>query len=176
MISMQKKIHSGIRYVLAAVLVFTLAFHVRSKAVETLPRDSDEGTYLAAGVEFAQIFRSGDLFGLTQTNANPEHPPLNKIGFGLAMLPLLGDAPPEDQFAAVNEPIGKAARQFSAVFGALAAALLALVNPFAGIMLALHTMTVKYTSEIMLEALPLFTSLAAVLAYLRFKYNTPDAP
>ena len=46
---------------------------------------------------------------------------------------------------------------------------LALVNPLAGLFLAVHTFTIKYTSQVMLEALPALTSTVAVLAYARSK-------
>ena len=42
--------------------------------------------------------------------------------------------------------------------------ILALVDPLAGGLLAVHTLFIKYTSQAYLEALPLFAGLAAVLA------------
>ena len=47
--------------------------------------------------------------------------------------------------------------------------LLAIVNPLAGLFLAVHTFTIKYTSQVMLEALPAFTSLVTVFCYVRYK-------
>ena len=45
--------------------------------------------------------------------------------------------------------------------------ILALVDPLAGGLLAVHTMTVKYTAQFYLEALPHLTSLVAILAMTR---------
>lgn len=154
---------------LAAILVFTLAFGLRQRAAGFLPRDADEGTYLEAAGAFALLVRDGNWGGFLHTNPNPEHPPLNKILFGLAVAGTDAQLPFADPYAAVTQPPGAAARMVSVWLGALTAGLLALFNPLGGLFYAVHTMTVKYTSEIMLEGLPSLTSLAAVLAYLRFQ-------
>jgi 4-amino-4-deoxy-L-arabinose transferase-like glycosyltransferase len=60
-----------------------------------------------------------------------------------------------------------AARTASGLLGALTVGLLAWLQPLAGLFLAIHTYTVKYTSLVMLEALPALTSLAAVACYAR---------
>lgn len=158
--------------VLAALL---LAWSLRMRAVELLPGDYDEDDYLRAAQQFSTLIRSGDWAGFTQTNYRQEHPPLAKYVFALSLLsvppePLLPDRPTTaepDQ----NLPAGqlRAARTTSALFGALTAGLLALVNPFAGLLLAIHAMTIKYDSQVMLEALPALTSLGLVLAYLQYK-------
>jgi hypothetical protein len=53
----------------------------------------------------------------------------------------------------------------SAIFGTLEVGLLALINPLAAALLAIHTFTIKYTSQAMLERVPAFFSLLAVVAY-----------
>lgn len=63
----------------------------------------------------------------------------------------------------------RSARRIGAIFGTLTAVLLALINPLAGFLLGINALTTKYTSQIMLEALPALTSLAAVISYSRFK-------
>ena len=60
-----------------------------------------------------------------------------------------------------------ASRSLSAVFGTLAVFLLALVDPLAGGLLAIHTLAVKYTAQAYLEALPHLASLGAVSALRR---------
>ncbi|NWF64892.1 MAG: hypothetical protein HXY38_11365 [Chloroflexi bacterium] len=153
------------------LLVTAFAFFLREKAASNLNRDSDEATYLAAGEEFAALIQTGNWSGFLETNPNPEHPPFTKILFGFAIVnqpQTPADMPVDDT---VFSPRGASARQVSVIFGALAAGLLALVNPFAGLLLAMHTMTIKYTSEIMLEAVAAFTSLASVLCYIGCKKN-----
>ena len=44
---------------------------------------------------------------------------------------------------------------------------LSAINPLAGLILAEHTWTIKYTSQVMLEALPALSSLLVVVFYLR---------
>jgi 4-amino-4-deoxy-L-arabinose transferase-like glycosyltransferase len=136
--------------------------------------DYDEGWYLEAAQRIARVLESGDLGALTApaTNFRPEHPQLAKLVFGLAIVPahdrtptsrssVWGERPrmPEAQLVA--------ARTASGLLGALEVLLLAWLNPLAGLFLAIHTYTVKYTSLVMLEALPSLTSLAAVACYTR---------
>jgi ABC-type sugar transport system permease subunit len=61
------------------------------------------------------------------------------------------------------------ARMVSGILGTLESLFLAAVNPLAGLFLAVHSFTVKYTSQVMLEALPAFTSLICVLCYIQYK-------
>ncbi|PWH18685.1 MAG: hypothetical protein DDG60_00185 [Anaerolineae bacterium] len=152
-----------------AVVVFALAFALRERAATFLPRDSDEGVYLDAGGAFALLIRQSHWSGFLQTNPNPEHPPLNKILFGLAISRTNASLPFPDPHEAVHTPPGAAARRVSVWLGALTAGLLTLVNPLGGLFYAIHTMSIKYTAEIMLEGLPSLTSLGAVLAYLQFQ-------
>lgn len=159
-------------HILAILLVLILAWNLRIQATQALPPDSDEGIYLDNAVQFAHLIQSSDWAGFLETNPNPEHPPLSKILFGWAILPAFErDMQSGDLYQAVLSPTGFNARRAAAVFGALAAGLLAWFNPIGGFFLAVHTMTVKYTSEIMLEGLPSFTSLASVLCYTAYKRN-----
>jgi ABC-type sugar transport system permease subunit len=158
---------------LAVVLVAGLAWGLRWRAATMLPVDFDEDDYLRASQQYTALIRANDWGGFTQTNYRSEHPPLSKILFGISLLqtpasPLIPDRPtsaqpdqtlPRDQV--------RAARTLSAFLGTLTAGLLALVNPLAGLLLAVHGMTIKYDSQIMLEALPALSSLAMVLAYLQ---------
>ena len=61
----------------------------------------------------------------------------------------------------------RVARTVSAVLGALEVLALALLNPLAGLFLAIHTWQIKYTSQIMLEPLPSLMSALAVLCYFK---------
>jgi hypothetical protein len=54
------------------------------------------------------------------------------------------------------------------LWGTLAVLALAVINPLAGFFLGIDTLSVKYTSEVYLEALPLLTSLLCGLTYVRW--------
>jgi len=160
---------------LAILLAVLLAGLLRWRAVQRLPIDYDENDYLRAGQQYAALLRSHDWAGFTQVNERPEHPPLNKIVFGVALLSV-----PEAQIVPERDPSQppaeylppqqlRADRTASAIFGTLEVLLVALVNPLAGIFLGIHTFTIKYTSQVMLEALPAFTSFAGALCYLAAK-------
>lgn len=144
------------RVALAAVL---LSLFLRLWASWQLPVDADEPVYVQAGFEYARLLRAGDLRGVIDYPGNPEHPPLVKLIYGGIVL-LLGDRADWERVLLLS-------RMTSAVFGSLAVWLAALIDPLAGLMLAVQTLVVKYTSQAYLEALPLLASLAAALALLR---------
>ena len=161
--------------IFAVILVIGVAGMTRWKAVTTLGIDYDEDDYLRAAQEYTAIFRSGDFAKIVDTNYRPEHPAFAKIVMGLALLgepekPLTPDNPTSaepNQYLARN--LLRTDRVTNAVFGVITAGLLAIVNPLGGLLLGIHAWTIKYVSQIMLEAIPAFTSLVSVLAYLMWK-------
>lgn len=166
--------------VLAVLAVLALAGWLRWRAVLQLPPDYDEDDYLRAAQEYASLVRSGDWNGFTGYNYRTEHPPLAKIVLGFSILaapeyPLIPDRPTTagpDQ--SLPKDLLRSGRTAGAILGTLSAGLLAIANPLAGVLLAIHTYNIKYTSQVMLEALPALTSLALVLCYLRFKRTRKD--
>ena len=156
---------------LAAVVVVAAVLH--AVTVDRLPIDYDEDDYLRAGTRYATAIKAGDPGILLRENYRPEHPPLAKIVYGLALLPLdpapeIPDQPTTAEPAAMlPQPHFDVARATAATLGVLEAAALALVSPLAGLLLAIDTWQLKYTSQVMLEALPAALSLLAVLAYTR---------
>ena len=161
--------------VAAVLLVVLVAAGTRVAAVDRLKIDYDEDDYLRAGQLYAEAIRTGDWAAFTDTNYRPEHPPLAKIVYGvvLAALPparLVPDRPTSAGPALrLPEPQLDAARLTAATFGVLEVAAIALVDPIGGLFLAVHTWTIKYTSQVMLEALPALLSVLTVLAYLAWK-------
>lgn len=136
-----------------------LAALLRGWAALRLPTDYDEPTYLQAGFDYARALRAGDLNAVIDYAGHREHPALGKLLYGLVVLTLGRHA---DRTLALY-----AGRGLSAVFGTLAVLALALLDPPAGGLLAAHTMAVKYTGQVYLEALPHLASLLAVLAFAR---------
>lgn len=159
----------------AIVAVTAIALGLRLRAVERLPIDYDEDDYLRAGQQYATAMREGDWEALTELNYRTEHPPLAKLVYGLALVGLdeveeIPDRPTTaGPAASLPEPHLGVARKTAAGAGVLEVLALAVVSPLAGLFLAVHTFTIKYTSQVMLEALPALTSTLAVLAYARSK-------
>ena len=161
--------------ILAIIAITIMAWSLRSRAVNLLPVDYDEDDYLRAAQQFTQLIRMKDWVGFQETNYRAEHPPLSKIFVGFSLLsapeaPLIPDRPTSadpDKFLPMELLL--AARTIGAVFGTITVALLALINPVGGLLLAFHTFTIKYDSQVMLEALPALTSLIVVMAYLQSK-------
>ena len=158
---------------LRVVLLAVVAAVFHAVAVRDLPIDFDEDDYLRAGSRYATAIKAGDPGILLRENYRPEHPPLSKIAYGLALLPLepapeIPDQPTTAEPAAtLPQPHLDVARAAAAALGTLEVAALALVSPVAGLFLAIDTWQLKYSSQVMLEALPAALSLLAVLAYSR---------
>ncbi len=157
--------------ILIVVAVVALAWMLRARAVDLLPIDYDEDDYLRAAQQMAVVIQAGDWAALTEINYRSEHPPLAKLAYGVALAGL----PPADEIpdrpttagpaASLPQPHLDTARRVSALFGTLEVLVLALLNPLAALFLGIHTWTIKYSSQVMLESLPAFTSAAAVVAY-----------
>ena len=163
-------------WIISCLAVIGLAWAVRWHALTTLNIDYDEDDYLRAGQEYAHLIRTKNWSGFMTTNYRPEHPPLAKIMVGLSILGQpepVNLVPDRPSTASPNNYLPrnqlKSARIVNAIFGTLTVGLLALIDPVAGALLAIHSFTVKYVSQIMLEALPAFLSLGSVLAYLQTK-------
>jgi hypothetical protein len=141
------------------VSIVLLALLLRGWAVMRLPIDFDEPTYLEAAADYADALRAGDRNGVIDYEGNREHPALVKVLYGLVVL-VLGEE-------AGTLVAGLACRALSAILGTLAVLLVALLDPLAGGLLAVHTLAIKYTSQVYLEALPHLASIGAVLALSR---------
>ena len=168
-------------YFLTILLVVIIALWLRLRAVDLLPIDYDEDDYLAAGQRYAQALAAGDINRLIDYNFNYEHPPLPKIVYGLALLPLppapllpeLGpNIPPA---ASLPEPHFHVARLTAAAISTVQVLALALFDPLAGLLLAIHTWQIKYTAQVMLEPLPALTSTLTILFYIKSKNSRKPA-
>jgi ABC-type sugar transport system permease subunit len=161
--------------IFAILFIIAIAWFVRAHAVGTLPHDYDEDDYLRAAQEYTHLVRTSDWHGFQETNYRPEHPPLAKILMGLSLLSsaeeeLTPDAPTTAQpNQDLPETLVHSARTLNAILGVLTVALLTIIDPIAGLSLALHSFTIKYVSQVMLEALPALTSLVTAFAYLQYK-------
>jgi hypothetical protein len=153
--------------------IVALAWLLRARAVQMLPVDYDEDDYLRAAQDMAEVIRAGEWGDLRELNLRPVHPPLAKLMFGLAIarLPPVEKVPDRPYLpgpaASLPQPHLDVARYSAALLGTLEVLLLAILNPLGAFFLAIHTWTIKYTSQVMLEALPAFTSAAAVMSYER---------
>lgn len=163
-------------YLGSVALITLLSLGVRLYAVPRLNVDYDEPVYLGDAIQYASDLRSGQFKMLAWSETTYEHPALYKILYGAV---LLGYRPIDrlpDRDLPRLAPIASTAagpwdialRYLSVAWGTLAVLVLALINPLAGLFLGIDTLSVKYTSEVYLEALPLLSSLLCALAYLRW--------
>ncbi len=167
------KIFSKILYILGILAAVAAAVGLRLRAVNMLPIDYDEPVYFHAAQLYSEEIHTGDLIGLMNVDVNMEHPPLFKILYGFVLTAF----PPTQELTqsqvdnplstTLPQPQGRALRLTSVGINVAEVLLLAILNPVAGLCLAVHTYSIKYTSQIMLEALPAFTSLVVVASYLK---------
>lgn len=139
---------------LFVIVLISVLLHAWS--VWQLPVDYDEPVYLKAGQEYAHFIKNGDLRGIINYQGNREHPPLTKLLYSIPYL--ISNEQPDSDFPLY------AARSISALFGILAVYFLARRNLWAGFFMAFHSMTLKYTSQAYLEALPMLMVILATLS------------
>ena len=177
---MNKTVQATLHYLLI-LLVIMVAFGLRSHASNSLSIDYDEDDYLRAGQEFAHLIRTSNWRGFLETNYRPEHPQLAKIMFGLSILglpekPLVADVPiTADPAETLPPELLHTARSMSVLWGTITAALLALMNPLGGLLLAIHSFTIKYTSQVMLDGFAALMSTSTALAYYFSKRKSGKA-
>lgn len=160
--------------ILAIVVITILALGLRGYAANTLYIDFDEPVYMRAALEYTNHIREGKFTWLAWNTTNYEHPSLYKILYGAAFL----FEDPIDQFYRSDTRIGipmieaqaieygMLGRWISVTFGTLTVLAATIINPVAGFFLAVNTFSVKYTSLVYLEALPMLASFLSLLAYL----------
>lgn len=164
--------------ILFILLVISLSASLRLLAVENLPVDYDEDDYLRAGQQYADGMRTGDWGVFTRENYRSEHPPLSKIIYGLALraLPPFPSIPDRPVTAGPDQSLPRApllvARLASAGINLLAVLVTAMINPLAGFFLGVHTFTIKYSSQVILEGVPTLTSLLVVVFYLLYRRSS----
>lgn len=141
------------------IFIVILSIILHAWTVWQLPVDFDEPVYLKVASDYAGFIKQGDLQGLMHYEENQEHPALVKVLYSIPYL--LSEENSNTSFYLF------AARSISAIFGVLAVFVVTLINPWAGFFLTLHSMTLKYTSQAYLEALPLFAMVFSVYSLLR---------
>ncbi len=154
----------------AVGLLTALALVLHGQAAR-LPVDFDEDDYMRAGQIFADEIRTGNPGILLENNYRIEHPQFVKILIATVMLgmePIQGI--PElpvtaNPYELMHRPTLAAVRRMESAFGVLSVTTLALVSPVAALLLATSTWVIKYTSQVMLEAVPLLFSLLGVALY-----------
>jgi 4-amino-4-deoxy-L-arabinose transferase-like glycosyltransferase len=153
-----------------AILFSLLALGLRLNLAFHGPMEWDESVYTESASRLSQAIRSADWGAVLDSSDNIEHPQWSKLVYAVALLPYHPIAVPVSFHAgdALDSitywPKLLTLRLISVVFGVAAVFLLSLVNPLAGLFLAVQTMAVKYTSVIYLDSLPAFASLAAFLS------------
>ena len=156
------KIQSHLRKYTPFVLVGLLTIFLHLWAVLELPQDFDEPIYLQNGADYAQAIQTGNINEVIDYGGTSEHPSFVKLIYGVTTLAVGKNAFETNVFFAD--------RFVSALFGVLGVLITTFfVNPIAGGFLAVHTLAVKYTSQVYLEAIPMAFSSAAIFTFLRGK-------
>jgi hypothetical protein len=153
--------------------VMLVAWVIRDRIASNAPIDIDEPTYLNTSLLYTDLMRQWDIKGIAWVDDNIEHPIFAKLLVAAALLPTHPIDQIQEKDLLFEDPVQLShaktwllpGRKVSVVFGSLSAGVLAVFNPAAGIALALQTSSIRYSSELYLEAVPLLTSLLSVLTY-----------
>jgi hypothetical protein len=149
------------------LIVMLLAVFLRAWAVSLLPQDYDEPVYLQTAFDYADAIKAGNIQAVIDYPGVREHPALVKLVYAFDIVALGKNATWTNAFYL--------SRSVSAFFGTLAVMVVAiLADPLSGGLLAVHTLAVKYDSQVYLEALPHLLSILAVLAFVRSKPEQRD--
>ncbi len=154
----------------AVGLITALSLLLHAQAAR-LPVDFDEDDYMRAGQILADEIRTGNPAILLENNYRIEHPQFVKMLIATVMLGMepikrIPELPvTANPYELMHRPTLAAVRRMEAAFGVLAVSTLALVSPVAGVLLATSTWVIKYTSQVMLESVPLLFSLLGVALY-----------
>ncbi len=166
-----------IGFYLLAILIAGFAGFLRWQAVMRLPVDYDELAYLPVAFRYQEMINGGRWSELIHFQETAEHPLFNKLLFAVD-LSIRQPKEPDWNVLDVGRPIPTDAqsafygpRLISAVGGTLQVLVITLVNPIAGLLLALDTYHVKYSAQVYLEGVP---GLMAVLAVFFFERGLPN--
>jgi hypothetical protein len=172
--------------ILITFLIFAgIAFGFRDYAMRHIMVDFDEPKYINLALQYTNAIRAGDFSQFRTITFNAEHPFLAKLVYAVALMPttpidriLKKDLDALKPVTVDGRAYVYAARRSSVIIGAITAGLLALLNPFAGFLLAIQTSAIHYTSVVYYEALPALMSTCSVLCYLmwRKKYQVHESP
>lgn len=151
-------------------LITALSLLLHTQAAH-LPVDFDEDDYMRAGQILADEIRTGNPGIVLENNYRIEHPQFVKMLIATVMLGMepiqrIPELPvTANPYELMHRPTLAAVRRMESAFGVLAVTTLAVVNPVAGVFLATSTWVIKYTSQVMLESVPLLFSLLGVALY-----------
>jgi hypothetical protein len=155
------------KFIRNIIIVFIITVCTHALAVANLPQDFDEPVYVGVAVDYARFMERGDLNAIIDYPGVREHPALVKLVYGVSIY-ARGIA---DNYSASLET----SRIVSAVFGVMVTILVALFDPFAGGLMGIHALVVKYSSQAYLEAIPLAFTTFSVLAFLKADKEKYDA-
>jgi predicted membrane-bound dolichyl-phosphate-mannose-protein mannosyltransferase len=136
------------------MVIFLLAFFLRLRAATTLLQDTDEPIYLGVARDLSGFIRNFDFVSFISYDKNLEHPLFGKFLFALALL--------------IRNSL-LSARLVAVVLGSLTVLLIAFRTPVGGFFLATELFTIRYSSEVYLDAGAVFFALVAIMLYERWK-------
>ena len=157
---------------IGVLTVFAIALGLRLYAADTQPAHFDEDDYLRAGQRYAQHIAAGDFGAIINERENYEHPPLVKLAFGAILFATAYPQQYEDVYVGMKRDPAlitqtRPLRLTNALLGALTAALVATVNPLAGLLVAANAWHTTFSGLTMLEALPALCAACALVALRR---------
>ncbi|BDU50959.1 ABC transporter permease subunit [Haliovirga abyssi] len=151
------------KFMLFFLLFLVFSFLLRWHATIKLGIDFDENVYVPIAKKYADYLKLGDFYKIITFKENIEHPILIKLiyGIGIYLASLFG-MDVTTFIAQIN-----ISRIISVLFSVAHLALIYLINPIAGIFMAVSTWQIKYSAEAMLDSGATFFATLAILAFIK---------
>jgi hypothetical protein len=156
-----------------ALIITMLGLFLRIYLAYYGPIEYDEPLYVANVAEYNLAMRQGDWDKILHSTTMIESPQFFKLIYSaglMAVNPILDTSSivsGKELHSIPYWPKIFSLRMISVFFGTVLVFLISLINPVAGLFLAINTYAIKYTSVIYLEALPALTSFIALMAALK---------
>lgn len=156
------KVHQMFFKIIVILAIAVLALLLRLHAAERLGIDKDENLYMSIGEVYKDNFSNLKINEIINTTENIEHPQLAKMLFGTSML--------------IAEKIGipttttkdklRVMRIVSVLFAVINVIVISILNPLAGLLMAVTSWHIKYSSEVYLDSVATGFASLAILFYI----------
>lgn len=158
---------------IAAVVVFGVGLRLYTADVSGV--DWDEDDYLSPARAFRELLDKGDFAEIPNVEQNREHPPLVKLLYSVTLDEEELEEIPLVTYRSRKSPLPpdslRNSRWQSVTFGGLSLLVVSLMNPIAGVALAVTPIHVHFTSVAYLEALPVLCTALMAYFYLKSQFH-----
>lgn len=165
--------------IIGIALIVMLGVALRLYVADVSAVDWDEDDYLSPARAMRERINEGEFSKIPDVQQNREHPPLVKLLYSLTLDQDDMEEIPLVTYRSRKSPLPedslRNSRLQSVTFGGVSLLVVSLINPFAGLALALLPIHVHFTSVAYLEALPVLCTALMAYFYLKSQAVSTDS-